>query len=281
MYDRKKLTVLRAVLIAVGGALGGTALWQYFVYYPDVMRREIQIVVIVVSAIAAAALFGVSAKAFYRFGASIAALYAARFAALGVRGGVAVGAGLFTAGMLAYLFDVALGDYLGILPVRVLADILVALGVAALCCYGFSKWLTAEEGESEKAANAAMPRGYLLTASCFFDDRVYVAAESLLNVKVSENAAKALWKSCEKVDAAALERLRAVTADGRVEVIKSNAEFESAEEYCRVEGELAARKRLKVIEADSQCFAKISDAMQLAVFAPPKGESAETADGAL
>ena len=70
-YDKKKLIILRAVLIVIGGAVGATAVWQYFVYFPDVMRSEFKAVFTVVSGVVLAAILGLSAKPFYRLGSGI------------------------------------------------------------------------------------------------------------------------------------------------------------------------------------------------------------------
>lgn len=267
VYDRKKLIILRAVLIAIGGTVGGTALWQYFAFYPEVMRRELQIVVIVGSAAAFAVVLGLSAKAVYRLGASIASLFSKVFAELGAKGVVAVVAGLVTAAMLGYLFDIIIRRSLDILAVRVLADIIVAIVFAALCCFGFTKWMAADC--AEEPTLPAPTRGYLLTASCFFDDRVYTAAGFLTGVSVSENVLKALWKT--GADADAIRRLKHVT-DGGVTVIKCADAFADAAEYARSESALAAAKRLKPIEYPSELFPSIDGAAALTAFAEPGAE---------
>ena len=102
-YDRKKLIILRAALIAIGAALGGTALWQYFVYYPDVIKREFRIVITVVSSAVLALILGLSAKPFYRLGASVADGVRALLSKLGAKGVAAVVLGLIAAGAAAYL----------------------------------------------------------------------------------------------------------------------------------------------------------------------------------
>lgn len=279
VYDRKKLIILRAALIAIGGAVGGTALWQYFVFYPNIMRRELQIVVIVGSAIAFAAVLGLSAKAVYRLGASIASLFSKVFSELGAKGIVAVVAGLVTAAMLGYLFDMTIRRSLDILAVRVLADIIVAMIFAALCCFGFTKWMAADCAEEPTVP--APTRGYLLTASCFYDDRVYTAAEVLTGAVVSENVLKVLWKT--GADADAIKRLKNVTDRG-VAVVKRSDAFSDAAEYAEAESALAAAKRLRVVERRSELYPSIEGAIELGAFAEPSAEllakSAEKPDSA-
>ena len=236
-------------------------------FYPEVMRRELQIVVIVGSAAAFAVVLGLSAKAVYRLGASIASLFSKVFAELGAKGVVAVVAGLVTAAMLGYLFDIIIRRSLDILAVRVLADIIVAIVFAALCCFGFTKWMAADC--AEEPTLPAPTRGYLLTASCFFDDRVYTAAGFLTGVSVSENVLKALWKT--GADADAIRRLKHVT-DGGVTVIKCADAFADAAEYARSESALAAAKRLKPIEYPSELFPSIDGAAALTAFAEPGAE---------
>lgn len=281
-YDRKKLIILRAVLILIGGAVGGTAVWQYFVYYPELMRREYQIIIIVVSVCLLAALLGVSAKPFYRLFESIGAQFSGILNTLGARGIVAVVAGLAAAGMLGFLLDVIIRGHIGVWAVRLLIDILAVALFAALCCYGFIKWVAADEPD-ESVAPERECVGYLFTASCFTDDRVYTAADTLCNVKISKNVFQALCRLGGDREASA--RLNAVLERGAAESLKSGDEFDTAEDYARAESALAKVKRLKPICAAADGFVGIDGAIDLSVFAPPNetikakytgGENAET-----
>lgn len=248
MYDKKKLIILRAALIIVGAVVAGTAVWQYFNYYPDIMRREIEIVVIVVSSAVGAVIMGLSAKPFYRLGVGIATQFQGVIARVGVKGVAAVIAGLVAGGMLGYLFDVIVRHGIEIVAVRVLLDILVAAALAALCCYGFTVWLVSD-GRQEQSAPA--PRGYLLTASCFFDDGVYAAASALINATVSDGAVKALWKFGENGDA--LERLKKVMESGLVSTVSCPDDaFDTLEKYLAHEAETAKQKRLKTVGGDNE-----------------------------
>ncbi len=266
VYDRKKLIIIRAVLIAIGGALGGTLVWQYFVYYPQLMRQEFQIVVIAVSTAVLATLLGLSAKPFYRLGSSIASMFVKIAGSLGARGVTAVVAGLTAAALLAFLFDVVIRGSLDILAVRLLADVLVYFCFAALCCYGFVKWIASADDE-EKASEFA-PSGYLLTASCFTDDRVFTAVEFLAGAKLYDGAFKALWKFG---DGDALERLKLVLGTGAVTVIKCTKEYETADDYVKAEADIALCRRLKPICAES-CFPFIDGAADIASFIAPTEE---------
>lgn len=265
MYDKKKLIIIRAVLIAIGAVVGSTAMWQYFVYYPDVVRRELSIVVIVVSGAVFALLLGLSAKPIYRLGAAIVSAFSGVRYSLGARGIVAVISGLVSAGLVGFLFDVIIRRYLDIIAVRALADALVVVMFASLCCYGFIKWLTADE-EVSSGATVGMPcRGYLLTASCFFDDRVFAAADFLCAVKITTATFKAVWKFG---DDGALFRLKAVSESGEVETVKSATDFDDADEYTAVERKTADDKLLVPIQAKSDVFPAM-DGADLASFAPP------------
>ncbi len=268
MYDRKKLIILRAVLIVIGAAVGGTALWQYFAVYPDLVRREIQIVIVVVSAAAAAALLGLSAKPFYRLGASIGSQYLKLFSGLGFKGVIAVVTGLFTACMVAYVFDMAIRSSLDILAVRVLADLLVGIIMAAVCCYGFSRWLASSESD-EPAPDK--PRGYLLTASCFYDDRVFTAASVLIGAAVDGSTAKALWKF-GTADSAAIERFKATVDSGFVKVIGGETEYDTPEEYLAAMSALASSKRLMPLYVSSELYPDPERATSLDVFAYPSDD---------
>lgn len=269
-YDKKKLIILRAVLIAVGAAVGGTAVWQYFVYYPDVMKRELQIVIIVVSAVVLAAGLGLSAKPFYRLGASIGAQFGSLVSSLGARGVVAVVSGFAAGGMIGFLFDVIIRDSLKIIAVRVLADVLVVVIFAAVCCYGFTKWIAASEERDEPVfEHNGKIVGYLLGASCFYDDRVFTAVKVLFNVKTSEATFGMLWKNG---DADALERFRLLTVSGAVDMIKCAKECETAEEYAAVEVDIAADKRLIPVWLDGGSHGISENAVDLAAFVSPSGD---------
>lgn len=268
-YDRKKLIILRAALILIGGAVGGTAVWQYFVNYPELMRREYQIIITVVSACVLAALLGLSAKPFYRLFGSIGAQFAGIARTLGARGVVAVVAGFAAAGMLGFLLDVIIRGHIGVWAVRLLVDILAVCVFAALCCYGFTKWVAADEPEETAAPERACV-GYLLTAACFTDDRVFTATDTLCNVKIGKNVFQALCRFGGDSDA--LARLNAVIERGAAESLKGGDEFVSAEDYARTEIALAAAKRLKLISATADGFPVIDGAIDIGVFAPPSDE---------
>lgn len=265
VYDKKKLIIIRALLIAIGAGVGATAMWQYFVYYPESVKREIQIVIIVVSGAAFAAILGLSAKPFYRLGAAVIGLFANVGSTLGRRGIIAVLAGLAAAGLAGFLFDVILRSFLDIIAVRVLADALVTVFFAAVCCYGFSKWLTADDVPETSTVRTSC-HGYLLTASCFFDDRVFAAADFLCDVKVSTAALKAVWKFG---DVAALTRLKAVTESGAVETVKCVTAFEEKSEYAAIERRIADKKLLVLLQTANDIFEPFADGETLDVFAMP------------
>ncbi len=251
MYDKRKLIILRAALIIVGAVIAGTAIWQYFVYYPDILRREYRIVVTVVSSAVGAAILGLSAKPFYRLGAGIASQFKGLIARVGAKGVAGVCAGLFTGGMLGYLFDVIIRRGIEIIAVRVLLDMLVAAVLAALCCYGFTVWLTRDGAQDEEIGSAGEKRGYLLTASCFFDDRAYTAAKVLMNVKVSDGALRALWKYGD--DYAALNRLKVIIDGGKVTCVKCPDEaLDTSEGYIEYEKKLAESHRWYTVGTDNK-----------------------------
>lgn len=269
-YDRKKLIILRAALIAIGAALGGTALWQYFAYYPDVVKREFRIVITVVSSAVLALILGLSAKPFYRLGASVADSVRALLSELGAKGVAAVVLGLIAAGAAAYLTDVIIRDFLDIWAVRLLADVLVYLLFAALGCYGFTRWLVAEEDEAVPPPPDA---GYLLAADCFGDDRVLTAADALINVKVREGAYKA---TCLFGDSDAVKRLDSVVRSGSAKVLRFGKDFADRAEFVALEKRLAQSKRLKYVSTESDADVKL-DAFALPVVSAAGDDKAQTA----
>ncbi len=266
MYDKKTLTILRAVLIVIGAATGGTAVWQYFVYYPDVMRREFSIVVIVVSAVVLGAVFGLAAKSVYRLAEAIKGQFGNLKAELGYKGVIAAVCGFVAAVLVGLLFDFIISRAVEIIAVRVLSDAIIVALFAALCCYAFIRWIASDDTEPVETSDKKV--GYLLTASCFEDDRVYAAAEFLCCVKVTSATFKALWKFA---DGAALDRLKTVTESGAADVIRLAADFDTAEQYIKGEAEIAAAKRLKPIAAKSEKFGAVEGGAALEVFAADDG----------
>lgn len=266
MYDKKKLIILRAALIVIGGVLGGTAMWQYFEYYPDVMRREFAVGVIVVSSAVLAAILGLSAKPFYRLFSSVASTFKGLVKDLGAKGVTAVVAGAVTAGMLGFLFDFLVRDVIEIIAVRVLADIILTFVLAALIGYGFVKWLAADDEDDSAARCESHKRGYLLTASCFFDDRVFTAAHVLINAKVTETAFRALWKYG---GGEALERLRIVVESGAAQIIKGESQFADPTEYTRAETDTASARKLVAVAIAGTPFGMPDAAIALDDFSAP------------
>jgi len=279
-YDKKKLIILRAVLIVFGACVGCCAMWQYFECYPGIMRDEFEIPVIAVTGTAFAAILGLSAKPFYRLGASIAYQFIGLTSRLGGAGAAAVISGLATAGMFGYLFDFAIRGVIGILAVRVLLDGLVIAALAALCCYGFIKWMASADGENEDGASSLPRVGYLLTASCFSDDRVISAVDVLIGAKISSSVFKAVW---QYGDDAAAERLKTVAERADVKIVKCGRSFETPEEYVSLETETAAMRRLIPVSLKSDVYPELAECISLSVFACPeeKPQAGETGkDGA-
>ena len=176
---------------------------------------------------------------------------------LGAKGVAAVVLGLIAAGAAAYLTDVIIRDFLDIWAVRLLADVLVYLLFAALGCYGFTRWLVADEDEAVPPPPDA---GYLLAADCFGDDRVLTAADALINVKVCEGAYKA---TCLFGDSDAVKRLDSVVRSGSAKVLRFGKDFADRTEFVALEKRLAQSKRLKYVSTESDADVKLD------AFAPP------------
>lgn len=266
-YDKKKLTILRAVLILVGAGVGAAAVWQYFVVFPELVRKEYRIVITVVSAAVLAAILGLSAKPMYRLGVSIAELFSAVLGRLGARGILGVLLGLATASLATYAIDIAVRLTQDIWAIRLLIDVLIFLGFAALCCYGFTAWLSApSEGEA-----APTPKiGYLLSAAALADERSLTAVNVLINVNVTDAAYKAL--SISGADTAAAERLGKLLSSGAVGLVHCRSDFSTPEEYAAVEAALAERKRLRLVSAAGAVGKDSDDALNISFFAPPNVE---------
>ena len=241
-YDKKILIILRAALIVLGGVIGGVCVWQYFEYYP-IIKREFQIVVIVVSALALAALLGLSAKAFYRFGSSVKASVGNVADDLGANGIIAVALAPIAAAAVAYLLDRILLYYNVITSVRIIADVVTALAATGIFAYAFTKWISAPSPDLG-AVKKREAVGYLLTADCFTDDRVFVAADVLNNVCAADGVFEAVTRL---YDEAAAIRLKRVAESGKVKFVKASKCFTNADEYAAAEKNAAERKRLKTV----------------------------------
>lgn len=241
-YDKKKLTWLRLALIVLGAALGFTALWQYFISFPDAVRRELEIAITVVSSLATAAILGLSAKPCYNlFGGVAERIYSAA-CALGARGIAATVLGFAAAGLAVFAFDTVIRTVMDIWAVRLLADVLMFMGIACVCCICFTKWLNSDS-DSEPAVVCKV--GYLLSADCFTDERVTTVADVIIGAKVLDGAYKALLLSGGDGKAAA--RLDTLVAEGKVRIVKCNKDFSDDAEYSDMERKFADNKRLKLI----------------------------------
>lgn len=244
-YDKKKLIILRAALIVIGGAVGALALWQYFVYFPDAVSREYQIVITVVSATVFAALLGLSAKAFYRLGASIAESASSFGRRVGARGIAAVVLGFIASGAFAVAVDAVVCKLQDIWAVRLLIDVLAYMVMAAALGYAFSRWLDASYDEGEKQPPQCV--GYLISAQCFTDGRALVAVKTLINVKVCDGAFKALCLYGGEEGLPAAKLLDTLITDGSVTAVRSGDGFSDMNEYLETERATARAKRLKLI----------------------------------
>ncbi len=251
-YDGKRLIILRAALIAIGAVIGGVCVWQYFVAYPDIMRKEFRIVIIVVSAAVIAAILGLSAKPMYRLIASVIAVFGRISGSLGGKGIAAATAGFVAAGIVGYLFDMSVRYAISVIAVRVLADVLVSLLCVLALCYAFMRWLGAE-AEDRTAVESVPFSGY----------RVFVAADVLNNVKVSDSVFKALCVLGS--DAAAADRLKVLLESGRIERIRNSAKFDTASQYAESEARLAISKRLRPVYLGGESVA--DGAVRLETFA--------------
>ncbi len=264
-YDKKTLTVLRAVLLAVGAAVGYLAIWQYFSYYPDVVRAEFQIVIAVVCSALCALFLALSAKAFYRLGMSVKQGVLSVGNSLGMRGVFATVLGFLAAGAFVVGFDVMIRRYLDIWAVRLITDILLYIVCAVVCCYAFTAWLKSSDKKQKSRADV----GYLMSAQCFGDERVITALSSLINVKVSGGAYQAL---CLMGDEGALRLLNALVKQGSADVIPTDKQFSDIDDYYEYERKLAESKRLRLITADGD--------WSLNVFIPPTAEMKAPVDNA-
>lgn len=262
-YDKIRLVILRAVLVVIGGGMGFLALWQYFLFYPNIVGREYQIVITVVSTALIALIFGLSAKAVYRLVSSVADAARGLKENVGVRGIIAVLLGFAAAGVLVTVFDVMIRRVVDIWAVRLLADVLAYIFGAALCCVGFTKWLNAPQAEKTEKADAPAV-GYLIAAECFTDERVITAVHSLINVKVCDGAYKALCLYGGTQGAEGARLMDALIKKGVLSVVPTKKTFDDEAAYKAIERQIAASKRLKPV-----VMTATERGLGLVVFAPP------------
>lgn len=273
-YDKIRLVILRAVLVIIGGVMGFLALWQYFMFYPDIVRREYQIVITVVSTALVALIFGLSAKAVYRLVSSVVTAARGLKENVGVRGIIAVLLGFAAAGVLVTVFDVIIRRVVDIWAVRLLADVLAYIFSAALCCVGFAKWLNAPKTDTEKVGAPAV--GYLIAAECFTDERVITAVHTLINVKVCDGAYKALCLYGGEKGADGAKLMDALIKKGVLSVVPTKKAFDDEAAYTAIERQLAACKRLKPVvltatenELGLSVFAQPTEQIKQFVILPP------------
>ena len=272
-YDKIKLIILRAALILMGASIGFLALWQYFAVYPKVVKREYQIVITVVSSALIALIFGLSAKAVYRLMRSVAFASHSLKDRVGTRGIVAVALGLFVAVVPVVVFDIVIRRFVAIWAVRLLTDVLVYILCAAGCCVGFTKWFNithekkTDNVKAEKNTERVLhPVGYLLGADCFADERVLTAVYTLINVKVTEGAYKALCLYGGQSGADAARLMDSLIKSGKISAIAAKP-FDGEDGYAQMEKQLAAAKRLKRISLSPS-----DGELSLFAFAPPTAD---------
>lgn len=246
-YDRKKLIILRAALIVIGCALGVTAMWQYFVYYPHLMRREFQIVIIVVSGVFIALILGLSAKPFYRLIGSISDIVGSGVNRLGAKAVIAITVAFVCSGGLVFLLDFIIRRYLDIWAVRLLVDVMAYIIFAEILSYGFARITFRGKSEKQQASTPNRRAGYLISARCFFDERVITAAYTLIGAKVCEGAYKAICLYGGDKAEQAIKRLDTLVKNGDVEVLRFGKQFESEAQYAELERKLATLKKLKYV----------------------------------
>ncbi|MDE6201676.1 MAG: hypothetical protein K2M47_07390 [Clostridiales bacterium] len=265
-YDKVKLIILRAALVLIGAGLGFLALWQYFLFYPHVVKREYQIVITVVSTALIALMFGLSAKAVYRLISSVATAVHGLKDSVGTRGIIAVLLGLLVAVGIVVGFDFLIKLAVDIWAVRLLADVLAFILCAAALCVGFTKWMNAPRNAKSQKADAPAV-GYLMSAECFSDERVLTAVHTLINVKVIDGAYKALclYGGDKGGDAARL--MDVLVKNGAVAVLNTGKPFDDGRAYEQLEKQVAASKRLKRISLDGG-----EKELALSLFAPPSAE---------
>ncbi|MDE5593116.1 MAG: hypothetical protein K2I75_04200 [Clostridiales bacterium] len=262
-YDKVKLIILRAVLVLIGAGLGFLALWQYFTFYPNVVKREYQIVITVVSAALIALTFGLSAKALYRLISSIAVAVGGLKERVGARGIIAVVLGILVACGIVVGFDFLIKLAVNIWAVRLLADILAFILFAAALCVGFTKWMTSPKGEKPQKADAPAV-GYLMAAECFSDERVLTAVHTLINVKVLDGAYKALCLYGGERGTEGAKLMDMLIKRGAISVINVNKPFDDGKAYGALEKQVADAKRLKRISLNGD-----EKELALALFSPP------------
>ncbi|MDE7164508.1 MAG: hypothetical protein K2O04_03695 [Clostridiales bacterium] len=261
-YDKIRLVILRAVLVIIGGGMGYLALWQYFLFYPNIVGQEYQIVITVVSTALVALIFGLSAKAVYRLASSVAVAARGLKDDVGVRGIIAVVLGFAAAGVLVTVFDVIIRRVVDIWAVRLLADVLAYILSAAAACVGFTKWLNAPRSEKTEKADVAV--GYLIAAECFTDERVLTAVHTLINVKVCDGAYKALCLYGGDKGADGAKLMDALIKKGAISVVPTKKAFDDEVEYIAIERQIAASKRLKPIAITAS-----ENELALSLFALP------------
>lgn len=265
-YDKVKLIILRAALVLIGAGLGFLALWQYFLFYPNVVKREYQIVITVVSAALVALMFGLSAKAVYRLISSVATAVIGLKERVGARGIIAVLLGFIVAGGIVVGFDFLIKLVVDIWAVRLLADVLAFILFAAALCVGFTKWMTSPKGEKPQKADAPAV-GYLVAAECFSDERVLTAVYTLINVKVLDGAYKALCLYGGDKGADGARLMDTLVRSGAISVLNTNKPFDDGKAYEQLEKQVAAAKRLKRISLSGD-----EKEPALSLFSPPSAD---------
>lgn len=247
-YDKRIMTAVRLVLLAVGFLLGASFAGVFFSYNPDIVRDSLKIVFISSCGLLLGVALLLSARPFVALLLFLAGKLKNFFAGkkpvevVGYVLGIALGL------MVTFLVYVLLSQFLFIKPLNILITVIVAF----VCCIAgavvCSKWLLTQQDEEDEISDDGYD-GYLITADAFYSPKAehFIGEWLSGNVYVLTASVELLVSRIEEQSAVdALKTYKTLKESSKIKTVtyaKADSEREDIVKY-------AALKRLIIITAD-------------------------------
>lgn len=240
--DRRVLIITRVICFVVGAVVGWTAMWQFLVAFPELVRPPLWIVFELIAALVIAAALTLSARPIIYLGKLIGqgvGKLAARLKPMEV---VGIVLGLVAGLMVAFLAYVLMNLFIPIAAVRIVLTVIIAFAACIGASIAFARGLTETAVEEEEEPVELRYNGMIVHSSAFrsehlgrildwFDGPVYVLGRTV----------KTLIDGME-ADAESLARYRDLAAQDVFRQVET-PEVDETQAVIRY----AVSKRLKIV----------------------------------
>lgn len=257
--NKKALLITRLVMFIVGATVGALAMWQFSIYYPNLVKAPLNIVYITVCSVACAFLLALSSKPIYQVFLAIMSMVKRFFESRPLAENIAGTIGFVFGGVCGYLFEFALRVGLTVVAVRVLIEIIIGILLAFLFGYVAIYFVRAKKARDAARAENVLPTskfvGYVITSGAFKSENLNKAATMFINVKVLPQTVNALIDGVKTEDGVeALKRFESVRQlFGNIECKKETDELAAVKA-------IAQSKNLRIIASAEE---KIDNAINI------------------